>query len=132
MQANTHKRQATPMERLFTRSPFSLVTMVARIKGAVTEEVLADAVAKVQLRHTNLRVRLVEDEQHNPWFTTKGAAAYCVCLRHEHRLLSNTAVSDPSPTHFWNTCGCSAGVRRTVSVTPRGGPAFGGGRTPLR
>ena len=63
------------MERLFSRSPFSVVTMVARIKGEVTEEALTDAVKKAQQRHTNLRVRLEDDDRHNPWFTTEGAAA---------------------------------------------------------
>lgn len=63
------------MERLFTRSPFSVVTMVARIRGAVTEQALAAAVGKVQQRHANLRVRLEDDDRHNPWLTTEGAAA---------------------------------------------------------
>lgn len=62
------------MERLFTRSPFSVVTMVARIRGEVTEEDLTAAVDKIQQRHTNLRVRIEDDEQHNPWFTTQGAS----------------------------------------------------------
>ena len=63
-----YERQATTMERLFNRSPFSVVTMVARIKGEVTEEALSDAVVKVQRRHTNLRVRIEDDEEHNPRF----------------------------------------------------------------
>ncbi|MEA2000307.1 MAG: condensation domain-containing protein, partial [Actinomycetota bacterium] len=70
-----YRRRVTAMERLFTRSPFSLVTMVARIKGEVTQEALTVAVEKVQQRHTNLRVRLEDDDRHNPWFTTEGAAA---------------------------------------------------------
>ncbi len=78
-QATTeYQRQTTAMERLFTRSPFSLVTMVARIKGEVTEEALTVAVEKVQQRHTNLRVRLEDDDGHNPWFTSDGAAAISV------------------------------------------------------
>ena len=72
-QATTHKRQASAMERLFTRSPFSLVTLVARINGEITGEALAAAVGKVQQRHTNLRVRLEDDDRHNPWLTTEGA-----------------------------------------------------------
>ena len=69
----SHERPVTPVERLFTRSPFSLVTMVARIKGAVTETMLRAAVEKVRLRHVNLRFRLSEDENGNPHFTTDGA-----------------------------------------------------------
>ena len=61
------------MERLFARSPFSLVTIVARIKGALAEGALTAAVEKVQQRHTNLRVRLVDDDRHNPWLTAEWA-----------------------------------------------------------
>jgi hypothetical protein len=34
---------------------------------------LRDAVAKVQQRHPNLRVRIREDDDHDPWFTSEGA-----------------------------------------------------------
>ena len=37
-----YKRQLTPIERFFTRSPFSIVTMVARIRGNVTESMIRD------------------------------------------------------------------------------------------
>ena len=73
MTTDSYRRQATYMERLFTRSPFSLVTMVARIKGEVTRGALQGAVDKVRQRHTNLRVRLEDDDRHNPWLTTQGA-----------------------------------------------------------
>ena len=71
-ETNEYKRKITPLERLFTRSPFSLVTMVARVKGNVSEDQLIQAVSKVQQRHTNLRVRIWEDQDHVPWFTTEG------------------------------------------------------------
>ena len=67
-----YQRKVTPLERLFSRSPYSIVTMVARIKGNVTESMLVNAVSKVQQRHTNLRVRIVEDHDHVPWFTSEG------------------------------------------------------------
>ena len=67
----TYERRVTPIERLFTRSPFSLVTMVARIKGDVSESQLTHAVSKVQQRHTLLRVRIKEDQDHVPWFTSE-------------------------------------------------------------
>jgi len=66
-----YERKVTPIERLFTRSPFSLVTMVARIKGDVSKEQLTQAVSKVQRRHTNLRVRIRYDQNHIPWFTSE-------------------------------------------------------------
>ena len=71
--ASKYERRVTPLERFFSRSPFSIVAVVARIKGNVTEGMLANAVAKVQQRHPNLRTRIREDENHNPWFTSEGA-----------------------------------------------------------
>ena len=68
-----YTRKVTPIERLFTRSPFSIVTMVARIRGSVREVMVRDALVKVRQRHPNLRVRIVEDERGDPWFTTQGA-----------------------------------------------------------
>ena len=70
--AKKYERKITPLERLFTRSPFSLVTIVARIKGDISEDQLTQAVAKVQLRHTNLRVRIRDGQDHVPWFTSEG------------------------------------------------------------
>jgi NRPS condensation-like uncharacterized protein len=68
-----YERKITPIERFFTRSPFSIVTMVVRIKGNVSESMLRKAVSKVQGRHANLRVRIKEDNDHVPWFTSEGA-----------------------------------------------------------
>jgi NRPS condensation-like uncharacterized protein len=67
------ERKATSAERFFTRSPFSIVTMVARIKGNVTEEMLKNAVDKAQQRHTLLRVRIKDDHEHIQWFTSEDA-----------------------------------------------------------
>jgi len=67
-----YKRKITSPEHLFTHSPFSVVTMVARIKGKVTETMLKRAVVKIQQRHTLLRVRIIADEKHSHWFTSKG------------------------------------------------------------
>jgi NRPS condensation-like uncharacterized protein len=66
-----YERKATSAERFFTRSPFSIVTMVARIKGNVTEEMLKNAVGKAQQRHTLLRVRIKDDHEHIQWFTSE-------------------------------------------------------------
>jgi NRPS condensation-like uncharacterized protein len=66
------ERKATSAERFFTRSPFSIVTMVVRIKGNVSEDMLKNAVAKVQQRHTLLRVRIKDDNEHIQWFTSEG------------------------------------------------------------
>jgi hypothetical protein len=70
-----YERKVTPIERSLSLSPFSIVTMVARIVGEVSESMLVDAVSKVQRRHPLLRVRIVEDSDHDLWFTSEGAGA---------------------------------------------------------
>ncbi len=72
IQLKKYERKVSPLERMFTRSPYAIVTMVARIKGNLSENLLRDAVSKVQQRHTNLRIRIHEDENHIPWFTSEG------------------------------------------------------------
>ena len=71
----TYKRKITPVERFFSHSPFSIVAVVARIKGNISEGTLINAIPKVQQRHPNLRVRIKEDSAHTPWFTSEGAKA---------------------------------------------------------
>jgi hypothetical protein len=66
-------RKLTPSERLFSWSPFSTVTVVVRILGRVSDETLRQAVSKVQLRHSNLRFRIVENERGDPWFAADAA-----------------------------------------------------------
>ena len=68
-----YERRISPVERVFTRSPFSIVTVVARIRGDVSESRLRDAVLKVQQRHPNLRVRITEDAGGDPRFTSERA-----------------------------------------------------------
>lgn len=63
-----YERKITGAELFFLHSPFSIVTMVARIKGTVTEDKLNEAVKKVQARHALLNVRIQEDSQHELWF----------------------------------------------------------------
>ena len=66
-----YKRKMTHIERLFSHTPHSIVAMVARMKGSISEKMLIDAVFKVQQRHQNLRVRIAEDNDHVPWFTSE-------------------------------------------------------------
>ncbi len=72
LKTKKYERKVTPIERFFSRSPFSIVTVVARIKGNMSERMLLNAVSKVQQRHPNLRVRIKQDNDHNPWFTSEG------------------------------------------------------------
>ena len=67
-----YERKVTGAERFFSHSPFSIVTMVARIKGNISEDMLKNAVAKAQQRHVLLRVRIKEDRDHAQWFTSEG------------------------------------------------------------
>jgi NRPS condensation-like uncharacterized protein len=67
-----YHRRLTSLERIFRWSPYSIVTMVARITGHVSQSMLANAVSRVQRRHPNLRVRIREDDDHVPWFTSEG------------------------------------------------------------
>jgi NRPS condensation-like uncharacterized protein len=73
-----YERRIAAPEHFFFRSPFSIVTMVARIKGNVTEEMLRDAVAKARQRHSLLSVRIQEDDDHAQWFTSEGAQEIAV------------------------------------------------------
>ena len=65
------ERKVTSLERVFYYSPFSIVTVVARVKGNITVDMLMNAVEKVQQIHINLRVRIKKDVEYNPWFTTE-------------------------------------------------------------
>lgn len=67
-----YERKVTGAEGFYSHSPFSIVTMVARIKGSVSEEMLKNAVAKVQQRHALLRVRIKEETDHTQWFISEG------------------------------------------------------------
>jgi len=72
LKVKEYQRKITPAESFFLRSPYATVTMVARIKGNISESMLRNAVFKAQQRHPNLRVRIIADDDHNPWFTSEG------------------------------------------------------------
>ena len=70
--SQSYERKVTGAERFFSHAPFSTVTMVARIKGNVTEDMLKNAVAKVQQRHALLQVRIKDNQGGELWFTSEG------------------------------------------------------------
>ena len=70
-----YKRKVTGAERFFYHSPFSTVTMVARIKGLVTREMLEHAVLKVQKRHILLGVRIEDKQYEGLWFTSNNVGS---------------------------------------------------------
>ena len=67
-----YKRKISAWERMMNHSPYSVVSMLVRIKGQVTEQMLRDAVKKLQSRHTLLGVRVEIDSEGTPWFTSEG------------------------------------------------------------
>ena len=71
-ETQTYERKVTGAERFFSHAPFSTVTMVARIKGQVTEELLRNAVEKAQQRHALLRARIRDTQDGELWFTSQG------------------------------------------------------------
>jgi NRPS condensation-like uncharacterized protein len=73
MNHKIYTRKLTPAEHKFFRSPVFVVTMIARIKGEVTEANFKKAIFKAQQRHPLLRCRIKEDENKNYYFTSDGA-----------------------------------------------------------
>ena len=72
IEIEAYERRVTPLESLFMRSPYSIVALVARIKGEITEKMLRDAIPKLQVRHPILRTRVVDRGDFSSWFTTEG------------------------------------------------------------
>ena len=70
--ARSYERKVTGAERFFSHAPFATVTMIARIKGSVSEEMLKNAVKKVQQRHALLQVRIRVAQDGELWFTSDG------------------------------------------------------------
>ncbi len=75
---DAYQRPITPIERWFMRSPFAIVTLVPRIRGNVTEGMVREAVARVRIRHRNLRCRIAEDEHGTPWLTSEGSGEIAI------------------------------------------------------
>ena len=71
---NIYEREMTAWERMLNMSPYSIVSMVARINGNVTEQMLRAAVGKVQERHTLLRVKIILKDGSVPWFTSQNVS----------------------------------------------------------
>jgi NRPS condensation-like uncharacterized protein len=66
-----YRRRISPLEGFFLHAPYAIVTMTARIKGNISQDMLRKAVHKLQSRHTNLRLKLEFDENGDPWFTSQ-------------------------------------------------------------
>ena len=67
-------REISSTELFFSKSPYSVITMLARVKGFISEDQLKDALAKVRQRHAPLRFRIEQDQDHRARFTTNGTS----------------------------------------------------------
>jgi NRPS condensation-like uncharacterized protein len=65
-------RKVANLERLFMWSPECTVSMIARIKGDISEKRLRSAIFKVVQMHPLLGAKILFDEKHNAWFSTDG------------------------------------------------------------
>ncbi|GAJ24617.1 unnamed protein product, partial [marine sediment metagenome] len=65
------KRKLNSFERRFFRSPNQTISIVARIKGYISEDDLKGALYKVGQQHLLLGVRIYLDENNEPWYTNE-------------------------------------------------------------
>jgi hypothetical protein len=63
-------RKLSNLERMYLWSPYSDVSMVARIKGNVSEEKLLSALNIVLQMHPLAGAKIVFDDDYNAWFST--------------------------------------------------------------
>ena len=99
----TQNRKVTPVERFFSKSPFAIITMVARINGNVSEDALRKAVAMARKKHIALNYRIVEDENNQMWFTTDGAGETSIKVfprKNENDWISISQESNKVPFQF--------------------------------
>ena len=68
---NKYTRPVSPVESIFSLSPFSVVAMVVRVKGHITSQQLQQAVYFVQKKHPLLQVTISIDENNSKVFTSE-------------------------------------------------------------
>ena len=66
-----YERKLNSFERRFFRSPNQIISIVARLKGYVSEADLRGAINKVRQQHPLLGVRIYMDEKSEPWYTNE-------------------------------------------------------------
>jgi len=65
------ERKLNSFERRFFRSPTQTISIVARVKGYISEEELKNALTKVRQQHPLIGVRIYMDENDDPWYTNE-------------------------------------------------------------
>ena len=68
------ERKFNSFERRFFRSPTQTISIVARIKGYISEEDLKNAIIKVRQQHQLVGVRIYMDENEVPWYTNENVS----------------------------------------------------------
>jgi NRPS condensation-like uncharacterized protein len=66
-----YERKVIPFERRFFRSPNQTISLVARVKGSISEGELRTAIQKVRHQHPLVGVRIYLDKDNEPIFTTE-------------------------------------------------------------
>lgn len=64
-------REIASSELFFSKAPYSVITMLARVNGPISEEQLKEALSKVRQRHVPLRYRIELDQDLRARFTTE-------------------------------------------------------------
>ena len=71
MHEQVFRRKITPRERLFHRTPHVYVKMMVKFSHIMDKNPIENAISKLVEVHPLLRIKLVEDEDHNLWFSSK-------------------------------------------------------------
>ncbi len=66
-----YARKLVPFERRFFRAPTQHISIVARVKGFISEEEIRNALYKVRQQHPLVGARVYLDENQEPWYTTE-------------------------------------------------------------
>jgi len=70
MEYKKYERKLVPFERRYFRSPNQTISIVARVKGLISEGELKKAIQKVRQQHPLVGVRIYLDENNEPIYTT--------------------------------------------------------------
>ncbi|TKJ25531.1 MAG: hypothetical protein CEE42_07445 [Promethearchaeota archaeon Loki_b31] len=70
-QSKKLKRKLNSFERRFFRAPTSTISIVARVKGFISEEDLRIALNKVRQQHPLVGARIYLDENYDAWYTSE-------------------------------------------------------------
>ncbi len=71
VQYKKYERKLVSFERRFFRSSTNTISIVARVKGFISEEDLRKALHKVRQQHPLVGVRIYFDENQDAWYTTE-------------------------------------------------------------